>query len=467
MRRHVALALSAAAIFVLAAATVVSASSHVRIVRLSSVEGQVQMDRATGSGMERAILNTPVVEGMRLVTGSDGLAEIEFENQSALRLTHDSEVKFSQLLMNDSGTKINQVQVVRGLVYLDSTKGDDVYRLLVGDKAFLVRRDTEMRMSVSPQQIQVAVFKGDVQLEQAQPVTVAKRETLTVDNNGANVSKGVEQVRFDGWNKERDSYTSTYAANEGYGGPTRGYGLQDLNYYGNFFYAPGFGYAWQPYGFANAMTSWDPYSNGAWMSYPGMGYAWASAYPWGWLPYHYGSWAFINGTGWAWLPGNNYGGQWYATNFMSVPRVTRAPAGWTAATPPAAMEASGSARPTVFVGKAGTTALSVPGGRIPPNFASLVSARTAPTAERFIKPNAENLTAKRAVFDASENGFGSAHYGVHVFAPRQTRAVTSAADDIASMWGGRSAGGLTNGSGQTNNGTTSHSSSGGSGGSHK
>ncbi len=86
-----------------------------------------------------------------MVTGSDGLAEVEFENQSALRLTEDSEVKFSQLLMNDAGIKINQIQVVKGLVYLDAaTKGDDVYRLMVGNNSFLVRRDTEMRLSAGP-----------------------------------------------------------------------------------------------------------------------------------------------------------------------------------------------------------------------------------------------------------------------------------------------------------------------------
>ena len=85
------------------------ADSHVRIVRLSSVEGQVQIDRATGQGLERAILNTPIVEGTRIVTGKDGLAEVEFENQSALRLTEDSEVKFSQLLMNDAGIKTNRI----------------------------------------------------------------------------------------------------------------------------------------------------------------------------------------------------------------------------------------------------------------------------------------------------------------------------------------------------------------------
>ena len=68
------------------------------------------------------------------------------------------------------------------------------------------------------------------------------------------------------------------------------------------------------YGFAGSMMGFDPYSNGAWMFYPGMGYSFASSYPWGWLPYHYGSWAFINGAGWAWVPGR-YSGQWVAVSY--------------------------------------------------------------------------------------------------------------------------------------------------------
>lgn len=339
------------------------ADSHVRIVRLSSVEGQVQIDRATGQGLERAILNTPIVEGTRIVTGADGLAEVEFENQSALRLTENSEVKFTQLLMNDAGTKTNRITVEKGLVYVDTaSKGDDSYVVTVGDRSLTVGRDTSMRLSATPDQLQVAVFKGEADLEgQAQPLVVHKKETLTVDLKAASqdvVAKGVEQNQFDNWNKEREDYGKTYADNQGYGGPSRAYGLQDLNYYGDFFYAGGYGYVWQPYGFAGSMVNWNPYMNGAWMFYPGMGYAWASAYPWGWLPFHYGSWAFINGAGWAWIPGR-YNGQWYSNGYQTVPRVTKAPTGWTAPAPPATTASTSSQ--TVVVGKAGTTPLSIPG----------------------------------------------------------------------------------------------------------
>jgi len=437
------------------------ATSHVRIVRLSSIEGQVQIDRGIGGGLERAILNTPIVEGTRLLTGKDGLAEVEFENQSALRLTDNSEVRFSELLLSDTGTKINQFEVVKGIVYLDAaSKGDDIYRVKVGGTSLLAHRDTLMRVSATPDQLKVAVFRGDVQLEgEAQPVSIHKKQTLTVNLDDASkyvVANGTEASRFDAWNKEREDYSRTYAESEGYGGPSRSYGLQDLNYYGDFFYASGYGYAWQPYGFAGSMIGWDPYSNGAWMFYPGMGYAFASAYPWGWLPFHYGSWAFINGTGWAWLPGGGYNGQWYAGNFLTVPRITRAPAGWTAATPPAILASSNALR-TVLVGST-TNALTVPGGRIPPNFASLVPGHGFARASGFAKPNVSNRTATRAA--VSEPELSGMHQG-HVFAARPMGAASSESH------AGGSYGGLPTGLSERGTASSAGAAHGSAGGGHK
>jgi len=45
-----------------------------------------------------------------------------------------------------------------------------------------------------------------------------------------------------------------------------------------------YGMMWQPY---SVGAGWDPFMNGAWMWYPGAGYAWISSYPWGWTPYRY------------------------------------------------------------------------------------------------------------------------------------------------------------------------------------
>jgi hypothetical protein len=93
------------------------------------------------------------------------------------------------------------------------------------------------------------------------------------------------------------------------------YGMSDLNYYGNFVTIPGYGMGWQPF-FMDA--SWNPYMDGAWAWYPGYGYMWVSAYPWGWMPYTYGGWAFAPGYGWFWQPG-------YWNTFNLAPRIVGTP----------------------------------------------------------------------------------------------------------------------------------------------
>ena len=104
--------------------------------------------------------------------------------------------------------------------------------------------------------------------------------------------------------------------------------------------------------------------------------------------------------------------------YAAVPRVTKAPTGWTAATPPASM-VNGSSAPTVLVGKGGTAPLSIPGGRIPPDFGSVVPGRAVAATNAghgAVKPNV--TTANRAVFSAQQSAMNTAHHGTsgHVFA---------------------------------------------------
>src|SRR5262252_4474006 len=93
--------------FLVASAAV---GSKARIVRLSDVQGTVQIDRGAGQGFEKAFLNLPLVEGAKLKTGRDGRAEVEFEDGSALRLARDSQVEFPRLALADDGAKLTTVK---------------------------------------------------------------------------------------------------------------------------------------------------------------------------------------------------------------------------------------------------------------------------------------------------------------------------------------------------------------------
>jgi hypothetical protein len=103
------------------------ADSQARIVRLSDIQGDVQIDRRDGEGAQQALLNMPVVEGMRLWTGDDGRAEVEFEDGSTLRLVPNSTVQFSRLYLRDNGGKVTNVELEEGTTYfnIDLGKRDD------------------------------------------------------------------------------------------------------------------------------------------------------------------------------------------------------------------------------------------------------------------------------------------------------------------------------------------------------
>ena len=280
--------------------------SHVRIVRLSDVKGTLSMDRNTGNGFEATMPNMPIIQGQKLRT-ADGYAEIEFEDNSTLRVAPNSLVEFPLLALRSSGAKASTIQVVQGMVYvnLQSTKGNE-FVLLAEGKKMTVSPSTHMRMTVEDGKTVVSVFNGSVDAQHgAETTLVTKKESLTLGGDQVAVTKKIEEEPYDAWDKDANDYHARYSQANAYAGSGYTYGISDLNYYGNFVNAGAFGSFWQPYLVGNG---WNPYCNGVWALYPGAGYSWVSPYPWGWLPYHSGTWSFYPGYGWGWQPGGTWNG---------------------------------------------------------------------------------------------------------------------------------------------------------------
>jgi hypothetical protein len=280
--------------------------SHVRIVRLSDAKGHLGLDRKTGAGFEQTMQNMPIVQGERLAT-ADGYAEVEFEDNSTLRLAPNSDVSFPLLALRSTGAKASTMKVLKGTVYVstESTKGNE-FLLEAGDAKIVVTPSTHLRLDFDGQSALLAVFNGSVEVQRgSETAVVDKKETLSIAPGEMSVTKKIAEGSFDAWDKESLDYHQRYAAANTFAGGGNTFGLSDLNYYGSFINAGGFGSFWQPY-FAG--QGWSPYGNGVWAMYPGAGYSWVSPYPWGWLPYHSGSWSFFPGYGWGWQPGGSFNG---------------------------------------------------------------------------------------------------------------------------------------------------------------
>jgi FecR protein len=279
--------------------------SHVRIVRLSDVKGTLALDRKTGLGFEQTMQNMPIVEGEKLKT-EDGYAEVEFEDNTTMRLAPNSQVDFSLLALRSSGAKASTMNVVKGTVYVstESTKGNE-FLLVAGETKMTVTPSTHLRLEINETRTVVSVFNGSVEVQRGGETTVvSKKQSLTIGADQMTVAKKVAGEPYDAWDKESIDYHKRYAAANAFAGGGNAYGLSDLNYYGNFINAGGSSF-WQPY-FVGA--GWSPYANGVWAMYPGAGYSFVSPYPWGWLPYHSGSWSFFPGYGWGWQPGGSWNG---------------------------------------------------------------------------------------------------------------------------------------------------------------
>jgi hypothetical protein len=280
--------------------------SHVRIVRLSDAKGQLALDRKTGNGFEQTMPNMPIVQGEKLRT-ADGYAEVEFEDNSTLRLTPNSQVDFPLLVLRSSGAKASTMKVALGTVYVstESTKGNE-FQLLTGGAKLMVAPSTHLRLEVNESRTVVSVFNGSVEVQRgAETTLVDKKQSLTLSGDQVTVAKKIEGEPFDAWDKESIDYHQRYSTANTFAGGGNAYGLSDLNYYGNFINGGAFGSFWQPY---LVGEGWSPYGNGLWAFYPGAGYSWVSPYPWGWLPYHSGAWSFYPGYGWGWQPGGTWNG---------------------------------------------------------------------------------------------------------------------------------------------------------------
>ena len=270
---------------------------------------------APAAAPQAALLNMPVLAGTQLETGENGRAEIQFNDGTLVRLTPNSAV----LLLSLSAAG-EEVRALSGLTYYQ-TPGSVQFILQVGPDAARVAGSTLIRADLDHSPFQLAVLRGSAHLNNAAAdvgFDVLAGETGTIDPASANsydLHQDLAANTWDAWNADRDKELAERAAGVTdariSSGDANNPGWNDLDYYGTWYNVPGVGQAWAPDG---VDASFDPYGQGAWGVYPGVGPVWISAYPWGWLPYHCGGWGFYPQFGWLWQPGGGcgYGGiRWY------------------------------------------------------------------------------------------------------------------------------------------------------------
>jgi len=303
------------------------------------------------------------------------VAEVEFEDNSSIRLTPHSQVEFPMLGRDASGTAATAVHLRRGTLYvsLASGKAGGSFRLTAGDETIVPAPGSHLRIDLNDPTARLIVYQGTASVSGpwgSMALTKNRAVSFDLASSAAPVLfRAGGEGPFDAWDRNAVEYHKVRASlAAAIAGSPYVYGLSDLGYYGTFADVGACGVMWRPY-LANA--TWDPYGSGAWAWYPGQGYSWVSLYPWGWAPFHSGQWEFCPTVGWGWRPGRNWKG------LSNHPRlITRTPSHkWPVAPAPPrlgeptliavnvkALEPSRQAEDGRFVLRSGSAGLGVPRG---------------------------------------------------------------------------------------------------------
>ena len=309
-----------------------------RAVRLSSVDGQVQLSQGQQMLANPAVVNTPLFEGSLLTTGDDGRAEVQFEDGSVVRLSPNSSLTLAVMRGQGSSAEAT-VALESGLAYFELQGEGLAGTISVKFADALVTGSglTVLRVNLDNAPGELAVFSGNAHLERgnALALDVHGGESVVLSGNDAtryNLTESIEPDSWDTWNADRDEALSAEGATRT--GATKGFpdagnpAWSDLDANGSWYNVPDQGYIWSPNDAASA--GFDPYGNGNWMWTPGYGYIWVSGYAWGYTPFQCGTWNYYDAFGWGWTPGLNgcqpwWGGGGYGVNVGIFPGGYRGP----------------------------------------------------------------------------------------------------------------------------------------------
>ncbi len=295
-------------------------ASHIRIIRISYVQGDVRFARdvkgdplAANENItwENAELNLPIRQGF-VISTEKGLAEVEFENGSLALIGENTVLQFFDLSLED-GSKTTRLILRQGTATFSvNPSNGDYFSVTGGDFSVeadghsnfrLDNFDDGSRINVLKGRVNVLRKKGSTVLDKGQTFSMKADDPKNFDVATIN-SPGDD---FDKWAANRISAENNgiAAAQQYINSPYYTSGLSSLYQYGAF-YPCQFGNCWRPYG---AGLDWNPFAinNGVFFNDPTIGISFMGSLPWGWIPYHYGGWLFDPTYGWLWSP-NAFGG---------------------------------------------------------------------------------------------------------------------------------------------------------------
>ncbi len=295
-------------------------SSGVRYARFTSVSGDVKLYAVNDVEAREADINFPFLEGDRLITGSDGSAELTLDNGCTIWVWSDTKIDMEKLAFQDDGrSQVTRFHLWVGEAvcrFKDPANPASVQIIEFGGSRVSARSAAMVYMAVVPDQaVRIRVLSGEIQLGEG-PDAQRLATGSMLQRSAGEPAWQESDVTFDDvfreWVIERDklfsgAYQTDSAVPEDIREKTAGMERDGRWVYNSYLSI----WCWTPF----VAPDWAPYRFGYWDYIPGWGWTWIPSEPWGWVAYHYGYWAYYYEFGWMWVPHWRWGPHWAAWRY--------------------------------------------------------------------------------------------------------------------------------------------------------
>jgi hypothetical protein len=267
-------------------------------VRLSLINGDVQVLIKDSTDWTDAVINVPLGEGDRLWVPAEGRAEVQIRGGVFVRAGDKSSLDI--LTMGENGA---QFYLDRGHLYLYNFRGG-IRSVQIDTPFSSIRSEDNSILMIDASEddvVEVSVLKGSASVENRTGATrVSAGNTLTVrGENNAELAPIGAPDEWERWNRERDSRVAAWGESARYLPDELHEYASDFDDNGRWYYTPAYGYVWNP---IVITATWAPYTFGSWVWIRG-NYVWVDYHPWGWAPSPFGAVYWGPGyVGWVFTP---------------------------------------------------------------------------------------------------------------------------------------------------------------------
>ncbi|MDD5757516.1 MAG: FecR domain-containing protein [Desulfobulbaceae bacterium] len=283
----------------------VAATAGLGELRLSLIEGDVQIKTADTQDWSAAVINFPLKAGDQIWVPDRGRAEVKSRRGSIVRLAEKSALDILTV-ENDA----LQFYLSMGLAYVNANgERDTTLQLDTPLSSVRVYERAKFSAEVPNERLTtLSVYLGRIIAESRKgDSTVPAGKQLSIDKYSADLSELGMIDSWERWNGDLDKELEEEQKSMSYLPEELAGYASDFDRNGEWVSMPEYGYVWRPT--VQVTSGWAPYRQGRWLWVDG-DYVWVAQEPWGWAPYHYGRWSFISRHGWCWVPPARHEAYW-------------------------------------------------------------------------------------------------------------------------------------------------------------